>query len=151
MLYDTSREVQTTGYQFNSEINYPLVRNIDYELAYPINTLSIDASEKYSSYDVVMRGGKLYDRKNHTFVFSQDITVDCIFFLEWTQLPQPARQYITILAARRFQRRFQGDAVIDAATAQEEIMARAQLEDFDAYTRDYNLADSYDIFNIIRR
>lgn len=151
-LYDVSREVQTVGYHFNYEEKYPLVLNLDYELHLPSNTLSLDVSDEYSyAYDVVQRGGRLYDRKNHTYVFDAPIKVDIVFFLPWDDLPQPARQYIAIVAARRFQRRVQGDDAIEKHTAVEESTAKAQLEDYEASARDYNLGDNFEVFQIISR
>ena len=151
-LYDTSREVQTVGYHFNYEENYPLALNVGYELVIPSNALSLDVCDEYSyKYDAVQRGTRMYDRKNHTYTFDAAIKVDIIFFLPWSDLPQPARQYIAIQAARRFQRRVQGDDAIEKLTAVEEATAKAQLEDFEATARDYNLGDNFDVFNIISR
>jgi hypothetical protein len=151
MLYDVSREIQTSGWHFNTEEEYPLVRNLSGQIIYPPNALFIDASDINPQYDLVMRGTKLYDRKNHTFIFEDNLKVDITFFLPWEELPQAARQYIAIVAARMFQRRIQGDDQINKETSEEETRAKAQLEDFDASTRDYNLADHSDIFNIIAR
>ena len=151
-LYDTSREVQTVGYHFNYEENYPLALNVGYELVIPSNTLSLDVCDEYSySHDAVQRGSRMYDRKNHTYIFDAPIKVDIVFFLPWDDLPQPARQLIAIQAARRFQRRVQGDDAIEKLTAVEEAAAKAQLEDFEATARDYNLGDNYDVFQIISR
>lgn len=150
-LYDASREVQTVGWHFNYEEEYPLALNLDYNLVFPSNTLSLDVSDVDNQHDVVMRGNRLYDRKNHTYTFNKSLRVDIVFFLPWSDLPQPARQYIAILAARRFQRRVQGDEATEKYTAVEETMAKAQLEDFEASARDYNLADNYDVFQIISR
>jgi hypothetical protein len=74
-----------------------------------------------------------------------------VFFLPWEDLPQSARQYIAISAARKFQRRIQGDDAIEKYTAVEESTAKAELEDYEASVRDYNLADNFDVFNIISR
>lgn len=151
-LYNASRDVQTSGYHFNYEEGYPLALNISYEIVIPSNTLTLDVSDEYSyKYDLVQRGGRLYDRKNHTYVFDTPIKVDIVFFLPWADLPQPARQYIAILAARRFQRRVQGDDTIEKLTAGEESVAKAQLEDYEATVRDYNLGDNFDVFQIISR
>jgi hypothetical protein len=151
-LYDTSREVQTVGYHFNYEEKYPLALNVNYELVIPSNALSLDVSDEFSyAYDVVQRGSRMYDRKNHTYTFDKPIKVDITFFLPWSDLPQPARQYIAIQAARRFQRRVQGDDAIERHTAAEEAAAKAQLEDYEATVRDYNLGDNFDVFQIISR
>lgn len=152
MLYNVSREVQTVGWYFNTDENYSLVRNLSGEISFPSNVLTLDLSDNNTdlwNLDVTQRGSRLYNRKGNTYVFTQDLTVDLTWFLPWDDLPQAARQYIAIVAARRFQRRFLGDDVAEKVTAAEETMAKAQLEDFDAGTRDYNLADSYDTFMIV--
>lgn len=151
-LYDVSREVQTVGYHFNTEPNYLLALTTSNEVNVPPNALSLDVSDKDSyKFDVVVRGTRLYDLKTHSYTFPSAVTVDLTVFLPFTEIPQAARQYIAIVAARRFQRRVQGDDAIEKYTAIEESMAKAQLEDYDAHTRDYNLGDSFDVFQIISR
>jgi hypothetical protein len=150
-LYDQSREVQTVGWHFNYEELYPLPLNVGYELVVPSNALKLDVSDVDNSYDVVQRGTRMYDRKNHTYIFDKSLKVDIVFFLPWEDLPQSARQYIAISAARKFQRRIQGDDAIEKYTAVEESTAKAELEDYEASVRDYNLADNFDVFNIISR
>lgn len=151
MLYDVSREVQTHGWYFNTETNYTLVRDVDNFISVPANTLSIDLSKDLGYLDVVMRGTRLYDKENHTYVFDSDLKADIVLFLDWDSMPQSARQYITIVAARRFQRRLLGDDFTDSVTAEEELRAKAQLDDADAWERDYNLMDSFDVYETLRR
>jgi hypothetical protein len=150
-LHDVSREVQTVGWHFNYEEDYPLPLNGLGEIQCPTNTLSLAIGKDFYNVDAVRRGNRLYDRKNHTYTFTEAIKADITFFLAWTDVPQPARQYITIQAARRFQRRVQGDEVIEKLTAVEEALAKAQLEDYEATVRDYNLGDSYDVMRILER
>lgn len=150
-LYNTSREVQTVGWHFNYEEEYPLPLNIDSEINIPSNMLKLDISNVDALIDGVPRGNRMYDRKNHTYKFIKPLRVDITFFLPWESLPQPARQYIAIMSARRFQRRVQGDDAIERVTAVEEGMAKAELEDYEAIARKYNLGDNYDTFRIISR
>lgn len=151
MLYDTSREVQTVGWYFNTEINYPLPRDTSGRITVSQNIISLDLTDEYYTYDAVLRGNKLYNRKDHSYQFDKNLKADLTLFLSWDELPQPARQYVAIVAARRFQKRYQPDDYTTKVTADEEIMAKAQLEDFDANTRDYNMADNYAVFNILER
>ena len=151
MLYDVSREVQTVGWYFNTEVNYPLPRDTSGQITVSQNVISLDLTEDYYTYDAVLRGNKLYNRKDHSYIFDQSLKADLTLFLSWDELPQPARQYIAVVAARRFQKRYQPDDYTTKVTADEEITAKAQLEDFDANTRDYNMADNYSVFNILDR
>lgn len=151
MLYDTAREVETYGYYFNTDRNYPLVRNIDNEIVLPNNVLMVSIDRDYWEYDATLRGTKLYNRKEQTYKFDKDITGSVVFFLEWAELPQPARQLIAIKAARKFQLRMLPDDYTSKFSQQEELEAKAQLEDYDAMERQYNLADQNVVFDILAR
>ena len=151
LLYDVSREVQTVGWYFNTEVQYPLPRDSSGEIRVSSNVITLDLTEDLYNYDAVLRGNRLYNRKDHSYTFDKNLTGDLTLFLSWDELPQPARQYIAILSARRFQKRFQPDDYSTKVTADEEMMAKAQLEEFDASTRDYNMADNYAVFNILDR
>ena len=151
MLYDVSREIQTSGWYFNTENKYPLMRDSNLEIHLPTNLLYLDLTDDYFNYDATPRGSRLYDRKNHKYTFDKNLEADMVLFLTWDELPQPARQYIAIVAARRFQKRFLPDDYTSKYTQDEEVTAKAQLEDFDANTRDYNMADNYNVFAILER
>ena len=151
MLYDTAREVETYGYYFNTDRNYPLVRNTDNEIVLPNNVLMVSIDRDYWEYDATLRGTKLYNRKEQTYKFDKDITGSVVFFLEWAELPQPARQLIAIKAARKFQLRMLPDDYTSKFSQQEELEAKAQLEDYDAMERQYNLADQNVVFDILAR
>jgi hypothetical protein len=151
MLYDVSREVQTIGWYFNTDVDYSLPLDVSGNINVGGNVLSLDLSDINSdiySLDVVQRGSRLYNRKGGTYVFTSPLYADITWFLPWDDMPQAARQYVAIVASRRFQRRLLGDDVSEKVTAVEEAQAKATLEDFDANTRDYNLADSYGTFMI---
>ena len=95
---------------------------------------------------------RLYNGKDHNYKFDKDIKAQYVtFFLGWDELPQPAKQYIAIKAARKFQLRMLPDDYTSKFSQQEELEAKAQLEDYDAMTREYNLKDSNPVFNILNR
>jgi hypothetical protein len=151
MLYDVSREVQTEGWYFNTEVKYPLPRSSDKTISLPANLLGLDLTDDFVLIDATPRGSRMYDRKNHSYVFDRDLEADITLFLTWDELPQAAKQYITIVAARRFQKRLLPDDYTSKFTQDEETKARAQLDDYDANTRDYSLADNYNVFFILER
>ena len=62
ILGSVSREVQSQGWYFNTEIGYPIVKDSNNKFAVPANTARIDAvntatSSTHSDLDLVMRGG----------------------------------------------------------------------------------------------
>ena len=151
ILYNTAREVESYGYYFNTDAKYPLARDTDDEIILPRNVLFVSVDRDFWSYDATLRGLKLYNRSEQTYKFDKDLTGSVTFFLEWDDLPQPARQYIAIKAARKFQLRMLPDEYTSKYSQQEELEAKAQLEDYDAMERQYNLADSNPVFNILAR
>lgn len=112
VLNETLRSVQQRGWHFNSEEDYPLARNTDNELVLPTNTLRVRSARDYSDFDVVQRGSRLYDRKEHTYTFSKNIKVDIVFLLPFSELHEAARRYVTMLASRTFQGRKQGSEAV---------------------------------------
>lgn len=151
ILYDTSREVQSKGWYFNRDINYPLPRNMDNEIPVPSNTLSLELAQDFAYLNITQRGNRLYDRENRTFTFDKTIKVNMVSFLSWDELPQDAKQYIAILSAIRFQKRMLGAEYFDNVLTEEEARAKAHLEDADATAAGYNLKQSQDIGTYLRR
>ena len=151
LLYDVSREIQSEGWYFNREEKYPISLTVDNFLVLPSNTLEVDIESINRYRNITQRGNKLYDRDNFTYVFTESLKVDLTLFLEWIDLPATVKQYVTVVAARRFQRRMLGSDETERFTAPEELKARAMVVAADTRSRDYNMADSLLVFNSIRR
>jgi hypothetical protein len=136
-LHDTSREVQAEGWHFNNEQNYELTPDVSDNILIPTNCLSLDPS--YASSDFVFREGKLYDKYNHTYTITEPVKVDLIWFLPWDDMPEPARNFITIKAARSFQAKVMGSSEHFQFTEQDESRARVTLESEETRNADYNM------------
>ena len=152
VLDEVSREVQSEGWHYNTEYEYPLVRNASNKFSLPANVLKIDTPvDKYLDIDIVQRGTTLYDRKNHTDVFSEDLDVTITFELNFEELPQQFRSYITIRAARKFANRFLGSQEIESFTLRDEINAKATAVDSDSDNADRTIFDNYDVQRVLDR
>jgi len=152
VLDEVSREVQSDGWHYNTEYEYPLVRNASNKFSLPANVLKIDTPvDKYLDIDIVQRGTTLYDRKNHTDVFSEDLDVTITFELNFEELPQQFRSYITIRAARKFANRFLGSQEIESFTLRDEINAKATAVDSDSDNADRTIFDNYDVQRVLDR
>ncbi|UIL29739.1 hypothetical protein LZK75_11385 [Rhizobium leguminosarum] len=67
ILIQSSRDVQLVGWHWNTEIDYPIAASFpEGELTLPPNTLKVDTAGADAGLDLVQRGNRLYDRKNHT-------------------------------------------------------------------------------------
>jgi hypothetical protein len=152
MLNYASRETQKVGWHWNTEVGYPINRNQNGELVLPVNTIKVDTTGQDQPIDVVQRGNRLYDRRNHTFIFETDVKVEIVLLLPFDEIPQAARDYIVVRATRRFQANQLGAGNDTAFTSQHEIEAFAYLREAEIENTDANmLTDSYSVFSIINR
>lgn len=152
VLHDISREVQSQDWNFNTEYDYPLPLTLDGHILTPPDALKLDlVDDLIGRADPVQRGDRLYNRKTHSWVFTEPLRFDITFFLPFEQCPEQVRRYIAIRAARFFQRRFLSSNDVNAFTEEEEVVARAGALAADASTADYNMAENYDVFQVMDR
>ena len=139
IAYDTllqvSREVQSEGWTFNKEYDYPMLPNTDNEILIPSNMLQIDLHEReqnYKEYDVVRRDGKLYDRVDHTNKWtSGEMKCDVVWHFDWVDLPIPIQDYITARASTFVIDRIVGDAQLHQVALQKEAYCRAMALEYE--------------------
>lgn len=153
VLDETNRAVQSEGWHFNTEYEYELTPDATTsKITLPGNTLKVDLDpEKYTNVDAVQRGLKLYDRKNHTEVWSGPIKATITFQLDFTETPEQIRHYVTIKAARIFSNRFLGSREIEGFTVRDEIEAKARAIDHDSETTPISIFDNYAVLRVIDR
>ena len=142
LLRDTSRNVQSIGWHFNTETNFPLSPNEDGNLLLPSNTLRVDTDNNSRAIDVVQRGNRLYNRTTHSYTFDKTITVSMVLFLPFSELPEIAKQYITALAGLRFQTEVMGSQVLHMFTQQQAERLLVLLQEYDLDIGDYNMIDN---------
>ena len=141
VLDEVSKEVQTEGWHFNTEID---VKYTPSNGSITVGTDIIQFDPVDTSLDIVQRGATLFDRKNNTTTFTSDLTVNQIRLLDYDNLPEVARRYITLKASRIFQGRIIGSKELEALIARDEYTARANLQEADSRTSDRTIFDNYD-------
>lgn len=152
VLDEIDRATQLIGWHFNTEKDYPLPRNTSNQIVVSNNVVRVDVDGSYyPDVDVVLRGTKLYDKKNHTYTFTQDLKGEIIYLLSFEELPEPARYYITVRASRIFQDRVVSSPELTRIQIGDEAAALAMLREFDQDTGDYSVFDAYDVARIIFR
>ena len=123
------KEVQSEKWWFNTEYNYPLIPNSGTgEITIPVNITHIDYTGRFGDYrDLVIRGSRLYDKDNHTFIFTSTIYVNIRLSLEFDEIPEVAKLYVIMKACRKFQDQMQGDNAAHQFTREDEGAARSNL------------------------
>ena len=140
-LLQVSREVQAEGWTFNQEYNYKFTPDTNDEILIPNNVLLMDASEVFANVemDTVIRDGKLYDRFNHTYKFTNGpVECDVIWLFDWVDIPKPIQAFITARAAAIVSSRIVGDNTQYQILQQNEAYTRALSMEYD--TTQYDLS-----------
>jgi hypothetical protein len=127
-LHNTSREVQTKGWWFNTDTEFPLMPDINGYVPLPPNVLEFSPSNR--SQQLSDRAGRLYDRAKRSFTFptGSPIKCDIKWFLAFTDLPQSARNYIGYKAARKFQTNIVASQLLYQFTKEGELESLAEVE-----------------------
>ena len=139
-LTEVNKQVQSEGWSFNTEIDVTLTRNASNNIVLGTDVLRVDAqTHDHPSIDPIQRGLKLYDRKNNTFVFDENLKCTVVYFRSFDELPEQARSYMTIKAARIFVDRLISDQSLRTYTQEDEIRARSVLMETDLSNADHNM------------
>lgn len=152
VLDEVSREIQTHGWDFNRETLVKLVPNEANEIVLSTSVAEIDIEpldadgKKY-----VQRGGRLYNKTDHTFTISKEVKATIVYVLGWEDLPQAARHYFMIRAARRFQDRVVGSDKHHSFNQQDEFQALVALRAAESRSGDFTIFDNYDVARVIDR
>jgi len=139
-LEEVNKEVQTEGWSFNTEINVELTRDGSNHIALSSNVLIVDPNiHDHPDVDAIQIGLKLYDRKEHTYEFDDDLKCTVVYFRTFNDIPEPAKRYINIKAARIFVDRLVSDEGLRTYTQQDEVRARSILMETDLSNADHNI------------
>ena len=152
VLTEVSRETQAMGWHFNRETDVTLSPSLDNEILLPttaayVDVESINAGTKQS----IQRGEKLYNKTDHTFTITSSLKCTVIYMLPWEDLPQSARHYIMIKAARRLQDRVVGASDQHTYNQVDEFQALIALKANESREGDFSIFDNNDVYRVISR
>lgn len=147
ILDEVSREVLTYGWQFNTEDNITLTPETTTGYIYiGDSVVRVDMDPRYDdTFDIVIRGNRLYNRKTNSYAFTQAIAVQQVVLMDFDDLPEVAKRYITIRAARIFQDRMVGAQLLHAFTATDELVALTKMQEYENEVGDYTIFQSDDM------
>ncbi len=146
ILSEISREVQSAGWHFNSHYKVDLSRDSFNKIPIGTDVLRVELNDRYdkSSYDVVQRDSYLYNLAKNEETFEQDFEDNTlVYLLDFVKLPEQARRYITIRAARVFHDRTLGANTIHKFSSEDEARSLAVMRQAEAATADNNIFNSY--------
>lgn len=152
ILDHVSREVQARGWFFNTDINYSLIPNNNNQIELPANALRVELADGYRRHDFVERNRKLYDRVNNTFSITNNVKVNIVFLLDFSELPEVARHYILVRASRIFQDRMLVSSELHKFHEMDELQSYMSLKEAEGDIGRHNiLTGNYDVYRVLDR
>jgi hypothetical protein len=149
ILIRASRKVQSQGWWFNEEQDVILQPDINNLITLATNVISVTAIDDVGT--IIQRGNRLYDRQERTYLFTQPVKVDLILALEWEELPQTAREYITDVACSQYNNDYFGAQEVKSHLEKNETASFIILRSDDAEGRDVNMLRNSRAYNIAFR
>lgn len=140
---EVSNSVQSEGWVFNTERDYPFTPNPDNRIVIPSNVLQLD-TDYTSDCDVVIREGFLYDKRLHTYNFDSQVQLNVVWLVEFDDMPEAFKQYVTMRAANLFAGRAVGSKEAVKFGEREEAQARAAMIEYETQQGDYNMLGTQD-------
>ena len=136
LLRDANVDVQNEGWHFNTEkhVKYTPDSTTN-KIAIGSDILKMDVTEGWSRkhYDVVKRGGFLYDKYDHTDLWD-DVTemyLDITRLFTFVDLPEVFKRYIVYKASTRAATQLVGNPQLARLLAQQEALARATCLEYE--------------------
>jgi hypothetical protein len=140
-LDEAQRSVLMEGWEFNTEKDYPLEPDNDGYIEVPSDFFRYRAMDPTTR--VTTREGKLYDLDERSFEFDDTLEVEAVVALDWDDLPEAARQYMAIKAAREFSHDMMEDANAGKFDEASELRARAALVESESENARHSMFDNY--------
>lgn len=144
-LDNVSRSVQLQGWHFNTDYEYELTPNGSNNVLVPSNVLFIEPNDPSQDYVIRDNAGTLmlWDREDKTFTITVNpVKVDIVWGFDFIDIPQYARNYIALRAARRFQALVVGSQILHTFTQQDELDALAMLKRMDGRNANVNILNT---------
>lgn len=146
ILDEVCREVQSYGWQFNTEDNVELTPEDATGYIYIGESIvRCDMDRQYTNYDIIIRANRLFNRVNNSFSFAEKILTTQVQLMDFDDMPEVAKRYCAIRASRIFQDRMVGSTTLHGFTSADEMLAFTKLSEYENEVGDYSIFDGPDV------
>ena len=139
LLREVNVDVQNEGWSFNTEYHVTYSPDTNGYFVIPPNVIRFDVhdNQNIKTTDVVKRNGRLYDKYNHTDVFTGDLSLDVVTLYEFSDLPSVFQRYITYRAAGRAAAQLVANPQLVQLLGTQEAQARAACMEYECDQGDH--------------
>ena len=141
LLRDANVDTQSEGWHFNTEKHVKFAIDANGRIAIGNDIVSMDLHDNYNkrTMDLVRRNGFLYDKIDHTDVFTSDLDLDIVRLYNFEDLPSPFRRYITYRASRQAATQLVANPNLAQLLQGQESLARAALMEYECNQADHSM------------
>jgi hypothetical protein len=143
-LRGINQEVQSQGWVFNTESEYPLNVDVNGEVLIPLNVITVDLSpsERLSQNNaqVIVRNGKLYNKTDHIYTWTDSqIRCEILWLFPFEDCPVPFRDYVTARSSVVASGRLVGDPNQYRLLKDREDSSRRSLMEYECTQGNYTM------------
>lgn len=148
LLKETSRYIQRQGWDFNKTTR-TLTPAVDTKrIAWDNTVISLSSSDGNV---YVKRGEWLYNLTDDTYEFSKPIEVTVIYGVDFEDLPDCFKTYVTAKTALDFQSRYFGDTTVSQDLQLALQMAYQDIVKYDLEMSDANMLNVAGVSEVLQR
>jgi hypothetical protein len=141
LLRDANVDTQAEGWHFNTEKHVRFAIDANGKIAIGNDILSMDLHDNQArrTSNLVRRNGFLYDKQDHTDVFTADLDLDVVRLYNFEDLPIVFRRYITYRASRQAATQLVANPNLVKLLQGQESLARASLMEYECNQGDHSM------------
>jgi len=158
ILDEVIKELCQDSYVFNTELDITVIPDVSNHLIAQSHWVRVQAADsetdEYVLREITPGSGSylLYSMTDKTNEFTSSVSVNIVYLLEFANLPEAAKRYCTVRAARVYADRLVGSKDIRAFSQVDELEARAKLLNYEVGVDKLNvLRDNSHARNLINR
>ena len=138
LLKEANTDVQSEGWSFNKEEHVTLTPDSSGYITLPTNALQYDIHNGFNdrSQNVVVRNGRLYDKVDHTDVFTDELKIDITYLYPFGDLPQVFKRYVIYAASSRAAIQLVSNPQLVQLLQQKEAYARSSCLEYECNQED---------------
>ena len=147
VLNEINREVQSMGWHFNTHPKVTLSRdsgNNTIPLATNVLRVELDPYlHSKTDFDIVQRNNVLFNLVKNTSIFTADLeNMKVVYLLDFSDVPEQCKRYITIRSARVFHDRTLGANTLHKFSSEDEARSLSVMKQAEMQTGDNTIFDS---------
>ena len=134
ILTECNIDIQSEGWHFNSEEHVAFTPDpTTKHISVANNVLRLDVTNGWQTktIDTIRKDGKLWDKVNHTFEFTGDLSCDVVYLYEFENIPPVFRRYVIYKASARAATQLIANPQLVQLLSQQEAFARAACIEYE--------------------